>query len=250
MSETALPIRTEADATEKVQVRILDKTTDANQLQVEANGNAMVKVHGQNPASADVILKLSELGNANEDGIYDATNNSLPSTSGLMAVQRATTPAASDQIKHISAISSGTVHALDVSLHDASGNVFNSGNPLAVTVVDAASGTPVNDYKKAAAVASAGSDNHDYTVAGSILIFKRVIGSSAGKASMEIQIDPTGSAGYSTVGFLFNSVSTPTMLFELEPADVAVGGKIRVIMKNLEPGHSEDLHSTILGTKV
>lgn len=39
---SALPIRSQGDATEKVQVRILDKTVDANQLAVNADGSVNI----------------------------------------------------------------------------------------------------------------------------------------------------------------------------------------------------------------
>lgn len=249
---SAQPIRTEGDATEKVQVRILDKSVDANQLAIESNGNAQVKVHGQDPSATDQILRTSEQGSASVDGVYDASLNTDPSNSGLIASQRAASPADSDQIKRVTAISSGSVHALDISLHDESGNPYSETNPLPVNISET-EGTPINDFKDAASIVSGASDNHDYTVTAlKTLWLTQVEWSASGKARMELKIETGVATNVFTSKFVqFNSASDQNASIILkEPIAVAAGVRVRLSMTNKEPGQPQDLYSTICGHEV
>jgi hypothetical protein len=58
---SSLPIRTEGDATEKVQVRILDKTVDANQLAVNADGSVNITDNGGSLTVDAVNLDIRDL---------------------------------------------------------------------------------------------------------------------------------------------------------------------------------------------
>jgi hypothetical protein len=246
---SSLPVRTETNG--DVASKIVDATTPSQGLAVESNGNAQVKVHGVDPGSVDRVLKLSELGNVNSDGLYDATNNTIPSSSGLVAFTRAASPALSDQVKKLTAISNSTVHALDVSLHDEAGAAFSDTNPLPVKLSDT-EGTIIQDYKDATAIVVNGSDNHDYTVsAGKTLILTKVMGTASGKAKMEVQVESAaGSNSFATKWVKFNSTAEPNMSESFVDAlQVATGVRVRVIMTNKD-NQDQDLYSTIVGHEI
>lgn len=129
-------------------------------------------------------------------------------------------------------------------LKDATGTAFSASNPLYVTSVDG-SGTEINDYNTAAAVAAAASSNHDYTIpAGNPLLFKRVWASASGKMKIEVQIDI--GAGYVTKYVGFNSTANPNIDITLAPIQLAPTNKIRIIRTNKD-NQSQDLYSTIEG---
>ena len=116
-----LSVRTEADGTsEYLRTRVADATNNSQLQTVDANGNAHVQPNGNNPASSPVTLKLSERGYSNADGIYDATNNTIPSTqANVVAVRNATPGSAQETIRQtgVNGSTETTVWAADVSLH-------------------------------------------------------------------------------------------------------------------------------------
>lgn len=136
-------------------------------------------------------------------------------------------------------------------LYDSTGTPFSASNPLPVTI-DSASGTPVTDYKDAAAIAAAATDNHDYTVtAGKTLYLDQVESSGSGKAKMLLQIETGVATGVFTPYFAqFNSTGTPNMTLKLSNARaVAAGVRVRVSMTNRDLV-AQDLYSTICGTEI
>lgn len=245
---SSLPVRTEANG--DVVNKIVDYTVNTQGLAVDSAGNAQTKSHGNDPASVARTLKLSERGYANGDGFYDATNNTVPANSGLIAHTRAATPAGSDQIQRVTAVTSSTIHALDIAIHDSSGAAISNSNPLIVAL--AGTGTTVQDYKDAAAVAAAASDNHDYTVTAlKTLTFNGVESSASGKAKMVIQVETAVASGvFTTYAAYFNSTANPNMSYKPTNAlSVAAGVRVRIIMTNKDVT-AQDLYSTIIGSEV
>ena len=125
-------------------------------------------------------------------------------------------------------------------------------NPVPVVISATGSGTSVNDYKTASAVASNATDNHDYTVtAGKTLLLHQLEASGSGKIKMEAQIE-TGVATnvFNTKFVQFNSTATPnTSVLLQDPISVAAGVRVRIIMTNDDKG-AQDLYSTISGQEV
>lgn len=124
-------------------------------------------------------------------------------------------------------------------------------NPVPVTIEDSP-GTHVNDFKDASAVASAATDNHDYTVtAGKTLHLNQIESTGSGKAKMIISIESGVATGtFNQVFTQFNSTANPNMYIKLEnPISVAAGVRVRVAMKNNEL-IVQDLYSTISGYEV
>ena len=74
-----LPVRTEEDVDKKVQVKVVDATNpDTQQMEVDTDGNAHVEMHGNDPAGVDRVLKTSEEGSVDIDGVYDADPRDNP----------------------------------------------------------------------------------------------------------------------------------------------------------------------------
>jgi hypothetical protein len=253
---SSLPVRSEADGTDaRVQVKVVDKTNPGSQqMTVDTDGNAHIEVHGDKPGgTVDVVLRLSELGAPNADGFYSGTDNTKPSSSGVIGHTRAATPADSDSIKKITAITSSTVHALDVSIHDESGNAYSNSNPLPVTFT-ASEGVETHDYKTAT-LAAAGADNHTYVVpSGATFLLQQVLASGSGKAKCQVQIgDGALVEAFSTKAVTYNSTAAPQSdVIWATPIPVigtVNGTTIRIIMTNRD-NQSQDVHSTIVGVTI
>lgn len=244
---SSLPVRTEADADERLQSKIIDFTTATQGLTVDSDGNAHAEVHGNRADdAADVALTLSETGRVNSDGVYEADDNSKPAHAGVIAHTRAATPGDAEQVKRITAITNDTVHAMDVSIHDASGAAFSASNPLPVQPLPL-SGTRVHNYKGGEIVKDA-TDNHDITVAGTALNLYKVLFAASGRGRYVLQIDPDGISGFAVVavGYTSTSKQNDEIDFNGVPVQVAVGGIIRIARTNQDKDDM-DMHSTFVG---
>lgn len=253
---SGLPIRSEADgADEKVIVKVIDGTNGgSNQMSVDSDKNAHVEIHGNDPSGTDQVVRLSELGALTPDGVYDVADNTKPGNVGLIAAERQAAPGDADQTQRLTA-KTGTVdtdvHALDVSLHDENGNAFSETNPLPIKIAQS-EGDNVTDFKDAAAIAAAASDNHDYTVTAlKTLVLTQIEASASGKAKMEVQIETAPASGvFNTKYVMFNSTAEPNMQLKFQDAlNVAAGVKVRVKMTNRD-NQAQDLYSTIIGHEI
>ena len=253
---SALPVRDKTDADEKLQSKIIDYSTASQGMSVNTDGEAHVRVFGEDPAAADIGLKLSELGNANTDGKYDVSDNTKPSSNGLIAHDRNESPTVAQQIKRVTAKTgavSTTVTALDVAIRDANAEPFSEVNPLPVYNVDDVPGEEVHDFKDADAIVKDGSDNHDYEVAdGETLLLMGVLSSGSGKLKAEVLLgDGGGTEAFVVKAVNFNSTASPEANFDffkvpLKVVGTANGTNIRVKLTNLDGG-PQSLYSTIIG---
>lgn len=249
--DSGFPIRSEADGVSgRVQSKIVDFTTPAQGLTVNAAGQAHVEVHGDNSTGGDEVLRLSELGHPNADGVYDAANNIDPSGSGVIAHTRAASPVDSNQVKRVTAISNGTDHSLDVSLHDGAGLGISSSNPLPVVFAEGP-GAEVHSYTTSVSVAAAASVDHDYTVSAAVSLFmKQVIASGSGKISIIVKRETAVASGIFVNFFAgFNSTASPNIQYALStPLVIATGVRVRVTIKNRD-NTAQDVYSTISGVE-
>ncbi len=243
--KSSLPVRSEADADERVQVKIVDSTTVSQQMIVDADSNAHVEVHGNNPAGSDEVLRMSELGHAAIDGVYDGTNNTDPSQVGLVVHTRNATPGDTHQVIRQTGITAGSVHSADIALHDEDGLAYSSTNPLPVYVASTP-GTEVVNYDTQAALAAAASDTHSYAVTTGVFELSRVWASGSAKMKVEVQYYDGVSAATIAVGF--NSTAQPNVAIEFPPYIVtgAAGREVRVVRTNLD-NQASDVYSTIMG---
>lgn len=243
--DSSLPVRTEADADERLQSKLVDYTTPTQGATIDAQGNVHVEVHGDNPSAGDEILRLSELGHATLDGVYDGTNNTDPSQVGVVVHTRNATPGDSHQVIRQTGISASTVHAADVALHDESGVPFSDSNPLPVYMANDP-GTEVVNYDTQASLAAAASDTHSYAVASGSFELKRVWASGSGKLKVEVQYFDGTSATTIAVGF--NSTAAPNVDIEFPPYIVTggAGREVRVVRTNRD-NQAQDVYSTVMG---
>ena len=162
--DSGLPIRTEADGTdERVHVKIVDGTNPAvNQTTVDSDKNLHVEIHGDDEGGVDRVVALSESGNVALDGTHNATTNSNPASSALIAHDRngASTDRTHQDKRVTAVIGEGNTISLDVALHDENGQNYDADNPLPVTLEES-EGDEINDYQTSASVAKNASVNHD-----------------------------------------------------------------------------------------
>lgn len=253
---TGLPIRSQADGTdERVHVKIVDGTNSpaVNQVEVDADNNLHVEMHGNDPAGTDRVVRTSELGALTPDGLYDAADNTKPGNTGLIANTRDVAPSDSTQTERLTSIQNGAgdVRALDISLHDENGEAFTASNPLPVTWVDS-EGAEINNYLTSVAVAAAASVNHDYTVtAATTLKLSQIWAAASGKMKILVQVETGVASGVFTTHFAgFNSTANPNIEIPIgENISVAAGVRVRVIRTNLD-NQAQDLYSTISGHEI
>lgn len=245
--KSMLPVRSAQDPDQRVQVKVVDSLNPTQQVQVDVARNLHVKVHATDAGGTDRILRSSEEGNIVIDGEYDGTNNSTPSSAGLIAAERSAAPGMADMVKRVTAISSGTTHALDISLHDESGDAYTYDNPLSVTLVESP-GEEVQDYSESANdVAVGATEVHEYIVpAGKVLKLDQVLASGSGRLKVLIEQSQDGSI-FLKIATRFNSTAEPNCDTDLRRiVSVPAGGKIRVTITNLD----EDpftTYSTVVG---
>jgi len=256
--DSGLPIRSEADGDdERVHSKIVDYADPdgaGKQLEVDADGNAHIEMHGNEPdGTTDIVMRLSELGAPNGDGDYDATNNTKPASSGLIAHDRNATPDETHQNHRVTGVSNGSTHTVDVSLHDEAGAPYSGTNPMPVTF-EQSEGTEIHDFDQAVAIAKDATSNHDYSVAsGQTLLLREVLASASGKAKFELQIgDGAVSEVFSTIAVVFNSTANPNAPIVFTDPVVVVGTAnsttVRLIKTNLD-NQAQDLYSTIVGVE-
>lgn len=243
----ALPVRTFADADERLQTKLVDYTTPTQGATIDSNGQLYVQVHGDNPSGASEVLRLSELGSASVDGVYDATNNSDPSQVGLVACARAASPGDTDQTQRLTSVTNGNKRLLDMALHDEDGAAFSDANPLPVYMA-ADPGTEVHNYDTQASLASGGTDNHDYAVTTGVFELHQVWCGASGKGRYEVQWSSDGVA-FNTLAVAFGTAASPNVDIKFaRPYSLTGSGTalIRVIRRNNE-NQAQDVYTTIVG---
>lgn len=249
---SSLPVRTEADgADERLHVKIVDGATPSQRATVDTDGNVHIEMHGNDPTGTDRAVRTSEIGALTPDGVYDVADNTKPGNVGIIASSRDAAPGDTTQTERLTSItdSGGTVKALDISLHDEDGEAYSYANPLPV-IISESEGTEVNDYNTAAAVAAAGTSNHDYTAIGNFIL-TQVSAAASGKCKIQVSVETAVASGVFNNRFvMFNSTAMPNMEKVLrEPIAVAAGVRVRVIRTNLD-NQSQDLYSTISGHEI
>lgn len=250
---TSLPVRSEADGTDaRVQVKIVDRLNpDTKQMDVDSDHNAHVEMHGNAPdGTTDKVMRLSEEGAPNGDGVYDGTNNSTPASAGITAQVRNATASPSRQTMQPTAVRGSTAStqvSLDVALHDEAGEAYSSSNPMPVAIVNEETGTAIHDYWESPAVLAPGASvTRTYTVATSILSLKRILASASGRIKVEILTGPSGLPVQKYT--LFNSSSNPNVEHEC-PKNflVAVSDVVQVKFTNMDK-QSFTVYTTIEGS--
>ncbi len=247
------PVRTEADADERVQVKVVDGTTVAQKMTVDTDGNAHAEMHGNDPGATDRVLRTSEQGAISVDGKYNVTNNTIPSNAGKVLMQRNDTPVEAHQTLRQTGVpnAAGDVRSSDVAIHHADGEDISETNPLHVVMAENP-GVEVVDFDTAAALAAAATSNHDYVVTAlKTLLVDRVIFAASSRGKVEVQVEDGVAAGtYTTVAVKFITSSKPEadVVFDRR-LKVAAGVNIRIARTNRD-NQAQDVYSTVVGIEV
>lgn len=243
---SSLPVRTEADADQRLQTKIVDYTTPTQGATVDASGRVYTKV--SNTVGEEVPT------NAN---LRDGAGNAI--TSQVNGSQRALDVGinvAGVQVdpRQIRALTSADV--VTANIKDSAGNSFSASNPLPVTISPASAGTETIDYNTAAAVASNATSNHTYSVpSGQTFYMTDIYASASGKMKIEIQIgDGAVSETFSTKFVFFNSTAETNIHADVQGLKYPIIGTantttIKIIRTNLDKT-AQDLYSSICGVLV
>ena len=257
--DRGLPVRTEDDLHEKVQVKISD-AVDPNGVDKQAEVSeklAHVRVFGADEAGTKVQLQLSQDGRPNSNGEYDATENTNPSSNGDVAHSRVVAePTEVDQIKRITAAvyddGIKTVVSKDVSIHDENGVPYNANNPLPITM-EATEQDTVHSFAEKV-IAADGNDIHTYSVVdGKTMILKQVISRASGRMKAEVEIgDGAATEVFSKyfVGFESEDQGVGCDYCPSVPHEVvgtATGTTVKVTLHNRDNKDTQSLYSTIVG---
>lgn len=248
--ESALPVRSETDAHEKVHVKLVDKDNpETQQMIVDTDGNAHAETHGDNPAGDDVVLQLSEEGRSNERGDYDVATNSKPASVGLVAHERNAAKTEAHQTMRVSAVNSSVdadVTAQDMALRDESGNPYTQDNPLPVSMEES-EGLEIHDaHIPAVAIAPAADDIHEYTVpASKVLLLEQVTGAASGRARLTIEYG--NSAAPTVLTPVYNSTANPMMDYLMRRTVKVVAGDVVRVTKRNRDKKAIDISTTIIG---
>lgn len=149
----------------------------------------------------------------NTEAIYDVDTNPDPSTTGLVAHNRDATLDDTNLSKRITAITSDTVTALDVSLHDPLGRPFSAENPLYVNVTNGTGGDEVLAYHEFEDLAKNTPTSWSYDVTpDKVLNLQKVLVSGSGSFKAVVAIGTTLSELTKIV--LFNSTANPVAQYD------------------------------------
>lgn len=123
-------------------------------------------------------------------------------------------------------------------------------NPIPVFITSGTvSGSEKNDYDTSAAVSAAATDNHDYTVVGTLLL-KQITASSSGRMKVVLSVGPV--ASLVTKGVWFTTSANPnldiTFAQAIEVPNTSTG-TVRIARTNLESA-AMDVYSTIIGSDI
>ncbi len=262
-----LPVRTEQDADERLQSKIVDYTTPSQGLAISASGEASVEVTQPLPAGTNNIgdvdvLSLPSIpaGNNNIGDVDVVSQPARSHTTDSIKVGDGTDFLAVNNDGSLNVVATATdldIRDLDAAqdnveawLKDEAGNAFTTSNPLPVEISDLA-GDPIHDYSVASAVVSDASANHDYTVTALKTLFvKGVICSASSRAKFEIREENTAGGGtFTTKAYVFVTSANPNMFVEFPvPLEVEAGKILRVVKTNTD-NSAQDLYTTIIGTE-
>lgn len=229
---SSLPVRTEGDADEKIQSKLVDFNNPAQGASIDADGNIATKVKNGlgDPASVQVVV---------EGAAIDPRE--------IRALTNADVVKAQLQDNDGEAITLGQKtkeNSLPV--------VFASdSDPLPVVISVDGQGDEIHDFKKAVALAKDATDNHDYTVTAlKTLKLQKVDASASGKIKVEILVANDGVA-FVSKAVKFNSTATPNVEWDIRKVILSVpaAGKVRVAITNLDNA-PQDVYSTISGSEV
>jgi len=243
---SSLPVRSEADPDQRVQVKIVDFTTPSQGATVDASGRVSTKI---NNLVSEPVFTEAKL----QDGLGNAITSQVNGSQQALDVGINVAGVQIDP-RQIRALTATDV--VTANIKDATGTAFSTSNPLPVTLSPDATGVETHDYLQSAAVAAAASANHTLVVAsGTTFFLTDVYGSASGKMKVEIQIgDGAVSEAFTTKFVQFNSTAETNTHVDIQKTALKVvgtvnGTTIKVIRTNLDKT-PQDLYTTIVGSLI
>ena len=254
--EKGLPVRTEDDLQQKVQVKIVD-FTDPNgaDKQTEVSEKLVhIREFAADSDGTKVQKLLSQEGHSLTNGDYDAATNKRPSSQGTILHDRVASPSEADQNFRPTGIASivDDAKCADVAIRDEQGNPYTANNPLPVTLEES-EGEETIDFKEDV-VAADGSSTHTYTVAdGKVFLMDQLICRASGRCKSIIEVgDGAVSEVFAVkaVGFQSEDQSKGADIEfsrSLKVVGTANGTTIRITKENRDDDDSQSIYTTIVG---
>jgi len=243
---SSLPIRSEADADQRVQIKIVDYTTPTQGAEVDTSGRVHVMV--DNIAGEEIPTQANL-----HDGAGTAITSQVNGTQQALDVGINVAGVQVDP-RSIRALTSSDV--VSANIRDAAGTAFSTSNPLPVTVSIDGAGVETHNYLQSAAVAANATANHTLVIAtGTTFYLTDVYGSASGKMKIEVQIgDGAVSEAFTTKFVQFNSTAETNTHVDIQKTALKVvgtvnGTTIKIIRTNLDKT-AQDLYTTIVGSLV
>lgn len=207
---------------------ITDPTTDANRLAISATGQINID-------TVDTVTAVTTVttltGITNDVNIADG-GNSITVDATALDIRTITKATDSIQVSKDTAVNSES-------------------NPIYVYNVGVVvSGTEIHDYDTAAAVASAATSVHDYTItSGKTFLLHEVMSSASGAHKVEVAVGVPGGPTTKAVGF--TSMASPTLQLTFSPAleVVSTGTEVVRVTRTNREWRAQDLYSTIIGNE-
>jgi hypothetical protein len=221
---------------------IVDPTTDANRLAIDASGRITSNINGTVTVTAtdlDIrdlthVSDSVKIGDGTDFLAIDASGNITVNVNGTVTVS-----ATDLDIRDLNL----TQDAVRVS---ANTTANSETNPIWVKLTDVASASEVSNYDTSASVAVNATDNHDYTVVNTFYL-KSVIAAASGAMKLEVQVGPVATLVTKAVFFTSGAKPTEQIFFD-PPIEVpnTSTGTVRVIRRN-DDNQAMDVYSTIVG---
>ena len=217
---------------------LVDSTTDANRLVIDASGRPTVNVNG----TVNVDANSSDVTVDNGAGVAAVNiqdgGNSI-TVDGTVAISGTVTVSATNlDIRDLTHVSDS------VKVGDGT-DFLAVASDGSIAVTFGVGGTPVADYGTGTPGAGS-SSNNDYTVVGSTFELHKVLFSSSGKMKIEVQVGPVASLVTKAVAFAEKDTAEEITFDPPIVVPVASTGTVRVIMTNRN-GAAVDVYSTIMG---
>ena len=188
-----------------------------------------------------------------ENGDYDVSTNVDPSSAAVVAHDRTATPAKTDQNVRVTGIGVGTVHSMDVAMHQSDGTDISPVNPLPVTISTVSSGTDIFDPQTSPAVAPGATVDIDLVAAGAtgLMVNQVHIGSPVKVGIVYRKETGVGTGIYTDVFWKNNSVASPNAAdLDLDVSYLVETGRTWRISITNNDVDTSDVHSTTVGVQV
>lgn len=252
--EKGLPVRSEDDLQQKVQVKIVDhvdpngvdKQTEVSEKKVH------VRVFAKDSDAVDRQILLSQEGHIQSNGDYDAATNKRPSSQGLIVSDRTAVPdETSMNFRPTGVAGNDDTFSQDVAIRDSNGQRIDNNNPLPV-YFEENPGDEICEYSEDVVAAEA-TATHSYTVVdGKDFLLKQVACASSGRSKFLIEIgDGAATETFTAKRVLFVSESSQDnegmFATPIKVVGTANGTTIRITKENRDDDDAQSLYTSIIG---